>query len=87
MPYSIGYASCLSPLGPCVKRTQDKPWFGPVYNSSVGVGGQEIFHDGDGVPWMVFHAWQKGRAGYQHGGQRTVRFYPLHELEAIAGPL
>lgn len=87
LPYSIGYASCLSPLGPCHKRTQDRPWFGPVYNNSVGVGGQEIFHDGDGVPWMVFHAWQKGRAGYQHGGQRTVRFYPLRELEAIAGPL
>jgi hypothetical protein len=28
---------------------------------------------------MVFHGWKKDRAGYNHGGERTVRFYPLSD--------
>lgn len=76
-PYSIGYGECKTPLGPCVKMTTTSPWFGPTYNGSVGTGGQEFFHDADGVPWIVFHAWAEGHAGYENNGTRTVRFKPL----------
>jgi hypothetical protein len=55
LPYSIGYASCAGQLGPCTKRTQARPWFGPAYNDTVGVGGQEVFTDGSGRDWMIFH--------------------------------
>ena len=87
VPYSVGYASCASALGPCVKRTTHKPWFGPAFKDAVGVGGQEVFTDGDGQVWMVFHGWAKGKAGYGNGGERTVRFHPLSEIEQLAGPL
>eukprot|EP00935_MAST-01C_sp_MAST-1C-sp1_P001169 g1169.t1 len=82
-PYSIGYADCESPLGPCSKVTKQRPWFGPSYNDTVGDGGQDFFTDDSGRDWVVFHAWQKGRAGYNHGGERTVRFYPLVDLPAL----
>eukprot|EP01047_Picozoa_sp_COSAG01_P076738 COSAG01_NODE_13579_length_1565_cov_3.012960_3_plen_167_part_00 len=80
-------AFLLSPLAVSSPLQNERPWFGPSYNESVGTGGQEVFFDGDGVPWMVFHAWQRGHAGYGTGGKRTVRFYPLSFLESIAGPL
>lgn len=85
LPYSVGYAVCEHALGPCTKRTTDKygPWLGPEHNGAVGVGGQEFFVDATGDPWLVFHGWQKGHAGYQHGGKRTVRFYPLSQLPKI----
>ena len=86
-PYSIGYAKCASPLGPCTKHTVNRPWFGPAYNDSVGVGGQEVLTGADGVPWLVFHSWKRGHAGYGNGGRRAVSFYPLAMIEAIAGPL
>ena len=35
LPYSIGYASCASALGPCTKRTTHKPWFGPTFRGAV----------------------------------------------------
>jgi len=76
-PYSIGYAQCQTALGPCAKKTQEAPWFGPTYNGSVGTGGQDFFTDGAGAQWIVFHAWKKGQAGYDQGGARTVRFKPM----------
>lgn len=82
-PYSIGYAHCKTPFGPCVKVTSKAPWFGPSYNDTVGPGGQEVFHDGEGQPWIVFHGWEKGKAGYQRGGVRTVRFYPLDAMPPL----
>ncbi len=82
-PYSIGYAHCEGPFGPCHKVTKRKPWFGPSYNETVGPGGQEFLLDASGKPWVVFHGWAKGRAGYDHGGKRTVRFYPLHDMPMI----
>ena len=66
-PYSIGYADCESPLGPCSKVTKQRPWFGPSYNDTVGDGGQDFFTDDSGRDWVVFHAWQKGRANTSRG--------------------
>lgn len=88
LPYSIGYADCDSPFGPCHKVTTAEPWFGPTYNQTVGPGGQEVFLVGkEKQPWMVFHGWHIGQAGYENGGRRAVRFYPLAtlpELQAIS---
>jgi len=77
VPYSIGYATCETAFGPCVKRTAAAPWFGPTYNGTVGPGGQEFFLDAGGAPWIVFHGWKEGDAGYENGGKRRVRFKPL----------
>eukprot|EP00912_Choanoflagellata_sp_UC4_P000508 UC4_evm4s317 len=84
LPYSIGYAECDRNWN-CNKVTTDNhgPWFGPSYNDSVGTGGQEFFTDEAGEVWMVFHAWDKGKAGYQNGGSRKVRFYPLKMLPSL----
>ena len=87
VPYSIGYAACETLLGPCTKRTVRAPWFGPAYNDTVGIGGQEVFRDSAGAPWLVFHGWRRGEAGYGDGGRRAVRFYPLADIEALAGKL
>jgi hypothetical protein len=80
LPYSIGYADCVTPFGPCKKMTRDRPWFGPAYNDTVGVGGQEVFSDNDGQVWMVYHGWRRGHAGYARGGRRAVRFHPLKAM-------
>lgn len=85
-PYSIGYGDCSGPLGPCKKVTTDMrgPWYGPTgFGDSVGTGGQEFFTDAAGAPWVVYHAWRKGHAGYGHGGERTVRFHPLSDMPAM----
>lgn len=85
LPYSVGYAACDTALGPCSKVTTDArggPWLGPEHNGAVGVGGQEFFLDEAGAPWLVFHGWKKGRAGYPRG-KRTVRFYPLSALPEL----
>ena len=84
LPYSVGYAACGAPLGPCNKVTTDAhgPWLGPEHNGAVGVGGQEFFLDEAGAPWLVFHGWKKGQAGYPEG-KRTVRFYPLSALPTL----
>jgi hypothetical protein len=63
--------------------TTQKPWFGPSYNDTVGDGGQDFFTDDSGKDWVVFHAWKRGKAGYSHGGERTVRFYPLSDLPPL----
>ena len=55
--------------------------------SYQGIGGQEVFQDSASTFWLVFHGWQQGKAGYQHGGERAVHFHPLAEIEKIAGPL
>lgn len=87
LPYSVGYAECKDAIrGPCTKVTTDAnggPWLGPEHNGAVGVGGQDFFSDVDGKPWMVFHGWRKGDAGYGHGGRRMVRFYPLSLLPPL----
>jgi beta-xylosidase len=71
--YAIGYATCVSPLGPCEKKTMDAPLFGSA-GALLGPGGQELFEDRNGSTWMVFHAWTAPYATYAAGGARSLRF-------------
>jgi len=71
--YSVGWASCDGPAGPCKKMTLD----GPLMKSSttlLGPGGQELFDDADGRTWMAYHAWTAPNATYAAGGARSLRF-------------
>lgn len=86
-PYSIGVGLCNTPLGPCKKATTDKrggAWFGPKYvagnETVVGPGSQEVFRDARGAWWMVYHGWAEGKAGYDRGGERAMRMYPLSKM-------
>jgi beta-xylosidase len=52
--YSVGYATCRTPLGPC----RDSPR-NPILKSrcnASGPGHQSIVRDGDGRTWIVYHA-------------------------------
>ncbi len=65
--YSIGYATCNSPLGPCV----DSP-DGPVLRSARGMsgpGGPSLFRGPQGLE-LAFSAWA-GKVGYANGGYRA----------------
>ncbi len=86
--YAIGYAHCSSPLGPCVDACKQRPWLAS-YNETAGPGGAEIFTDPmvGWKPWVVFHGWQKGKAGYDHGGTRRPRAYPIDQLPPLPLPL
>jgi beta-xylosidase len=66
--YGIGYATCDSPLGPCV----DSP-NGPMLRSAGGMsgpGGPSLFRGPDGLE-LAFSAWA-GKVGYGDGGYRAL---------------
>jgi hypothetical protein len=64
--YTVGYAVCETPLGPCAKPAHS-PWLA-ASNGAHGPGGAELFRDRDGV-WMVVHGWVGGRVGYPDGAR------------------
>ncbi len=71
--YAVGYALCEGPAGPCVK-----PGDAPVLASDgriAGPGGQEIFRDASGRPWMAFHAYTEPDVGYP--SSRTLHLLRL----------
>ncbi len=74
--YSIGYATCRTPVGPCEKATTEQPWFTSI-GSLLGPGGQEFFRDAAGQPHIVFHAWTAPMTRYEDGGARSLRIAPL----------
>jgi beta-xylosidase len=60
--YAIGVASCRGPSGPCTDMTSQ-----PVLSSGPGMagpGGESVFFDTSGTPWIAFHAWVPGAVGY-----------------------
>jgi hypothetical protein len=63
--YAIGYATCTGPLGPCSQARG--PWLASQ-GTIRGPGGEDLFRDGDGQEWMVFHAWI-GVVGYPKGAR------------------
>ncbi len=68
--YSMGYAVCRGPAGPCTDMSAKKPWVG-THNGANGPGGQSFFLDGTGKLRMAYHAW--GRTlGYSNGGIRQM---------------
>jgi beta-xylosidase len=79
--YGIGYARCEGPAGPCTKMTTDAPLV-KSRSSIFGPGGQEIFTDVLGRPWVAFHAWTSANASYTAGDRRTLR---LARLELASG--
>ena len=74
--YAIGYAVCQGPLGPCEKRTTDRPLVASS-NGALGPGGQEFMTDEKGQLWMAYHAWSHPTVGYANGGARSLRMTPV----------
>lgn len=73
--YSVGYATCASPAGPCVDQTDGRAWFwSHAPTNAWGPGGQEFFRDlHTGQLYMSYHAWDSESAK----GKRTLRMSPL----------
>jgi hypothetical protein len=72
--YSVGYAVCAGPSGPC-----GKPVDHPILTSTatvVGPGGEVAFQDASGQWWMGYAAWTAGAVGYPEGA-RSLRMDPL----------
>jgi len=65
--YAIGFAVCDSPTGPCARPT-DGPWLAST-DQAQGPGGGEVFSDDQGQPWLVLHAWVRGKVGYPNGAR------------------
>lgn len=74
--YAVGYAVCEGPAGPCSKRTTDAPLLKST-ERVIGPGGQEIFSDILGRPWVAYHAWTTAKTSYAAGGMRALRLAPL----------
>ena len=72
--YSVGYAVCAGPTGPC-----SKPANHPILGSAgavVGPGGEWAFQDQAGNWWMAYAAWTAGEVGYPQWA-RSMRMDPL----------
>ena len=80
--YAVGFASCVSALGPCTKdasnpilksRSDSSPaLIGPGHQSLIQVGGQT---------WISYHAWEVTSSGAR--GSR--RFMYLDKLDWVGG--
>jgi hypothetical protein len=70
--YAIGYATCPSLSGRCTKATLTAPFLMSA-GSMLGPGGQELFQDERGAPWMAYHAWTAPKTSYGAGGARSLR--------------
>lgn len=69
--YAIGYATCSSPLGPCVKRSVGAPWYGS--NDGVwGPGGQDFVRDAAGTLRMLHHGYSPDCASADAGCPRKL---------------
>lgn len=68
--YSIGYALCPSPAGPCT-RVGTAPMQASV-GTLAGPGGQSAFVDRHGRVRLAFHGWTRPEVGYEHGGARSL---------------
>lgn len=67
--YAVGYATCETVTGPCVKPRQE-----PILSFTpqvLGPGGQVFFEDTEGNLWVAYHAWTNATVGYP-AGQRSL---------------
>ena len=72
--YAVGVATCRGPEGPCADLTAQ-----PILSSGPGMagpGGESVFFDSSGRPWIAFHAWVPGAVGYPNS--RALYLRPLN---------
>jgi beta-xylosidase len=74
--YGTGYATCTTPLGPCLKVTTQGPMLGSA-GSEAGTGGACVITGPAGDHWLAYHAWSTRAVGYGNAGVRTLRFAEL----------
>ncbi len=72
---AIGYAWCVSPLGPCINASIVAPWMAS-HGTGYGPSGPDVFVDASGAIRLAYHAWT-GAVGYQNGGVRSLWVDPL----------
>jgi beta-xylosidase len=70
--YSMGYATCLSPTGPCENVSVNGPFVSSA-GAALGPGGGEFFEDEAGGRWLVYHSWTAPTTTYAGGGARSMR--------------
>jgi beta-xylosidase len=65
--YGEGYAVCESPLGPCVKATEN-----PILHSTGAASGpgHASMVEKDGRTWLLYHAWPPGAEGSADAGRQ-----------------
>jgi beta-xylosidase len=66
--YSVAYAQCKGPLGPCSDRAAH-----PILTSrcsAAGPGGETIIRDAKGQDWIAYHAWPATHEGDQSYGRQ-----------------
>jgi beta-xylosidase len=86
--YAMGYATCLSPSGPC----ENVSVAGPAIASggtALGPGGGSFFDDAQGAHWLVYHGWTAPETTYSGGGMRSLRIDRLlydGGVLSLAGP-
>ena len=82
--YAVGVAPCSGPLGPCTE-----PWTQPILTGDaheVGPGGECVFADASGSPWIAFHAWLPTGVGYPHSRELYLRKLDLSGSEPLVEP-
>jgi hypothetical protein len=70
--YAMGYATCLSPTGPCQNISTNGPAISSA-GSALGPGGGSFFDDALGAHWLVYHGWTAPQTTYAGGGRRSLR--------------
>lgn len=72
---AIGYAWCVSPLGPCLNASILAPWMASR-ETALGPSGPDVFVDASGATRIAYHAWTNG-VGYKNNGARSLWVDPL----------
>ncbi len=72
--YAIGYATCSTPAGPCVKEQDARVLVSK--GMLAGPGGPAFVDDAQGRRWMGFHAWGSTEVGYPMG-RRMLYLVPV----------
>ena len=67
---AIGYARCVTPVGPCVNASTTGPWMSS-HGHALGPSGPAVFLDSAGSMKIAYHAWS-GVVGYENGGVRAL---------------
>jgi beta-xylosidase len=89
-PYSMGYASCSGPLGPC-KDSPDNPILHSFNDREAGClsgpGHQSVFTVGS-RSFISFHAWEASRFCRKEGDRRELYIAPLFwkDGKPVIGP-